>query len=297
MKVLVTGASGYIGTQLISELLAHQAVVVGIDWKTPRIPGYNHYQVDVRDSAGISKVIEQCAPDAVVHLAALRVPACDHSPRDAVDTNYGGTVNVVKAAQEQGVPQVIFASSCSVYGFPDHNNALSESDEIEPVSAYSVSKAMAEEWITNNSVSDTSVACLRFATAFGCAQFVRNDLMVNSFVSQAVAGTEVKIFQPAAWRPFCHVKDLVKSCMLILLLDKSCSGIYNVGSNTENYTKQQVWECVHKHVPNAQMVLEMGVADPRNYKVNFDKFYKTLGFVPDHSMEDGVKELVRYYNS
>jgi len=289
MKILITGASGYIGSHLAQNLLQQGHTVVGIDWKAPRIQGYIHYQQDIRDATSLDGVISDHLPDAVVHLAALRVPACDLSPRDAMDINYGGTVSVISSAQRHRVPRVIFASSCSVYGFPDRNVTLSETDHIEPVSAYSVSKAMSEEWIQSNRSEHTSTVCLRFATAYGLAEFVREDLMVNQFVRQAVAGETVKIFQPAAWRPFCHVRDLVRACMIVLQTDSMGHSVYNVGFN-------DVWKHIQQCVPQAQMLVEAGVKDPRDYQIEFDRFCTEFNFQSQHGLSDSIGDLVVYFN-
>lgn len=295
MKVLITGASGYIGSYLTQNLIADGISVIGIDWKTAPKNNYIHFQLDIRDKVHLQNIISDHTPDAIVHLAALRVPACDLSPRDAMEINHAGTINVVQAAQKHQVPKVIFASSCSVYGFPDKNAVLTETDAIEPVSAYSMSKAMAEDWIMQNPSEDTQCVCLRFATAYGVALGVRPDLMINSFVEQALDGQTVQIYQPEAWRPFCHVRDLAAACSTVLYQDDIRQGVYNVGSNSENYTKIAVWRQIQQHIPEAQMMVEPGVQDPRDYQIKFDKFHTECGFQTQYTIDTGIKELIDYY--
>ena len=297
MKVLITGASGYIGSYLTQKLIADGMSVIGVDWKTALRNNYIHFQLDIRDKVHLQNVISDHTPDAVVHLAALRVPACDLSPRDAMEINYTSTINVVQAAQKSRVPKVIFASSCSVYGFPDKNTILTETDVIEPVSAYSMSKAMAEDWIMQNPNEHTRCVCLRFATAYGVALGVRSDLMINSFVKQALGGQTVQIYQPEAWRPFCHVRDLAAACSTVLHQDSISSGIYNVGSNIQNYTKIAVWRQIQQHIPAAHMTVEPGVRDPRDYQINFDKFHTQCDFSTKHTLDSGIAELIEYHRA
>ncbi len=142
MRVLVTGISGFIGCHLARELEAAGITVFGLADAPGRYTG-KLYDTDILDLQALSQVVEECAPDVVVHLAGLsHVGESWKRPGDYLRVNFAGTRNVLRAA---GGSRVIVASSAEVYGVvPESEQPIREDRALDPRSPYAMTKACAE---------------------------------------------------------------------------------------------------------------------------------------------------------
>jgi len=298
MKVLITGVSGYIGSHLASFWSKNSEIqILGIDTKPAKVSGYQHEVGDVTDYNFTLRCISDFKPDLVVHLAAIMLKQSDRNPARTYENNFLSTQHLYQQAAHHGCKQFIFASSCSVYGWDQINSIVDETTLVNPQTPYSVSKLLSEYWLEKNSVQSCPVVCLRFSTAFGVAEFVRTDLMLNEFVYRASRQEPVEIFQPCSWRPHCYVSDIVQSIdhtkNILDTLDQT--EIINIGGLWCNYTKADLWNLVEPHFSNVRVKILESESDLRNYQVNFAKAAK-LGYPIQTTLEQGVLHLVNYFS-
>ncbi len=143
MRVLITGVSGFIGSHLARQLEASGAEIFGLAADRPaRVIG-ELFETDICDRPALSRTVDQCAPDVVVHLAGLaHVGQSWERPGDYLRVNFSGTRNVLRAAGDR---RVIVASSAEVYGMvPEDEQPISEDRPLDPRSPYAMTKACAE---------------------------------------------------------------------------------------------------------------------------------------------------------
>jgi nucleoside-diphosphate-sugar epimerase len=203
VKIVVTGAAGYIGASAVARLLTAGHEVHGLDclrfggaallgsYLTGR---FALTRGDIRDRCAVAQAV--AGADAVVHLAGIvRDPACAAEPDLAGQVNLDAVSTVRELAGDAGVARFVFASTCSVYGHCAE--PAGESSPLRPLSLYARSKADAEARLLTPGTDGMTVTVLRFATVYGLAPRMRFDLVVNAFVAQALTAGRIQVFTPA----------------------------------------------------------------------------------------------------
>ena len=298
--VLVTGGAGYIGSALVPMLLnagkrvrVLDALVYG---KRALAPVADHPALELveGDFRSVDVVVEAMeGMDAVVHLGAIvGDAACSLDRTLTIDVNLKSTQNVAHVAQALGVSRMIFASTCSVYGACDE--MLWENSQASPVSLYGRTKLAAERGLIEMCAAPFEPTIVRFATMYGLSGRCRFDLVVNLLAAKAEMEGCITVHGGAQWRPFVHVEDAALALQTILDAPLSQVGgeVFNVGSGAQNHTIKEVAKMVVEHVPTTEMVVDEKSADRRNYRVNFDKLEKGLGYRPRWTVEDGIGQVI-----
>jgi nucleoside-diphosphate-sugar epimerase len=297
MRILLTGGAGYIGSVLVGSLLreGHSVRVIDLLRRGGQgllgycaNPAFEFVFGDICDPAALSRALE--GADAVVHLAALvGYPACQREPGLARLTNVTGT-EALLAARRPG-QRLIFASTVSVYGAVPEGTC-SEETAPEPVSLYGETKAEAERAVlaAGNSV------CLRFATAYGVSPCMRDDLLIHTFVRDAVHSSMLIVYEPDALRSFVHVIDIARSITFVLRQWNDVRGeIYNVGDQSLCLSKRQICQRIMPYLAFEMHFVEFDAdQDCRDYSVSFDSLSKK-GFCARIRFDDSLRELALAY--
>jgi nucleoside-diphosphate-sugar epimerase len=297
-KVMVTGAGGYIGTQLVRDLVKAGHEVTAVDrfffGKEPLSEFINNKQVtikqkDIRD-------LDQNdfkGHDAVCDLACLsNDPAGEIDPQLTYQINRDGRIHVAKTAKEAGVAKYIISSSCSVYG-KGEEPLLVETSKTNPISIYAKSTLEAEQ--ENLSIADNnfSVTSLRNATVFGLSSRMRFDLVVNLMTLSAFQkGRIIVMGGGLQWRPLVHLSDVSQAFQLVIDANEKLVNreIFNVG--LDNYQIKNLAYLVREQLPiDIEIDLAPDDADKRDYNVDFSKASNTLGFQAKKSIIDGINEI------
>jgi nucleoside-diphosphate-sugar epimerase len=297
--VLVIGGAGYIGSVLCRKLLERGYSVRVLDAflygrkslaDLSQHPRFTVIEGDSREVSAVFKAMSDM--DAVVHLGELvGDPACALDEKLTLEVNLAATRMVAEAAKGCGVQRFVYASSCSVYGASDE--ILDERSVLNPVSLYARAKIGAEQILRGLNDTEFHPVILRFATVYGLSPRPRFDVVVNLLTAKAVCEGEITIFGGDQWRPFVHVADAAQAIVLSLEapLVSVKGGAFNVGSDEQNYTISQVGELIQRLVPNTKVVHQGKDVDRRNYHVSFVRIQRGLGFRPQFTVEDGIKEI------
>jgi len=122
---------------------------------------------------------------------------------------------------------------------------------------------------------------------------MRFDLMVSDFTLAAVRDRKIVVFGEQFWRPFVHVEDISRAVCGVLDADPAMvsGNVFNVGGNEANVRKIDLAECVQRLVPGTQLEYVKRDTDPRSYRVDFSKIRRQLGFQPEWTIDDGIREL------
>lgn len=303
MKVLITGAAGYIGAATTELLLEAGHSVVGIDSLMHGGQSLIHVadrenlafvKADIRDEAAVRPHLK--GVDAVVHLAAIvGDPACKIDPDHTRAVNYDASVALHRWCVEAGVPRFIFASTCSNYGKMEGDGFVNEDSPLRPVSLYAETKVAYEKYLFENSTAATTAVVLRFSTVYGHSPRTRFDLTVNEFTKDIAMGRVLEIFGEQFWRPYCHVRDLARAVYAGIEHDlgDAAADVFNVGDTSENYTKKMIAEAIVARFPDARITYVPKNEDPRDYRVNFDKIRDRMGFQITRTVPQGIEEIAR----
>lgn len=304
-RILVIGGAGYIGSALLPKLLSQgyhvrllDLLLFGTDSIADVIehPNLEILQADFRH---VDKVVAAMAGiDTVIHLGAIvGDPACALDEELTIEVNLMATRMIAEVAKGSGVRRFIFASTCSVYGASDE--VLDERSALHPVSLYARSKIASEQVLTNMADEGFAPVILRFGTIYGLSGRTRFDLVVNLLTAKALLENQITVFGGDQWRPFVHVDDAALAIFKALEAPQSLvfNEIFNVGSDEQNYTIQQVGELIHSIVPAARLMSMGSDTDRRNYKVNFGKIRHSLGFAPQRTLLYGIQQVVAVIES
>jgi nucleoside-diphosphate-sugar epimerase len=297
-KVMVTGAGGYIGTQLVRDLVKNGHEVTAVDrfffGKEPLSEFVGNKlvtikQKDIRD-------LEQNdfkGHDAVCDLACLsNDPAGEIDPHLTYSINRDGRIHVAKTAKSAGVEKYIISSSCSVYGKGDEPQ-LSENSKTNPISVYAKSTLEAEQQNLSIADSNFSVTALRNATVFGLSTRMRFDLVVNLMTLTAFQkGRIIVMGGGLQWRPLIHISDVSNAFLTVLGAEKETinNEIFNIG--LDNFQIRNLAYLVREELPfPIEIDLAPDDADKRDYNVVFKKAQDRLGYTAQTNIIEGVKEI------
>jgi nucleoside-diphosphate-sugar epimerase len=300
MKVLLTGAEGYIGVRMGAVLMAAGHDVVGLDSGFHRV-GWLYNSTDPRppmltmDTRMVTEA-DLAGFDAVVHLAEVSNDPVGELNQDVTyKINHHGSVRLAEVAKRAGVSRFVHMSSCSVYGATGEF-ASCEGDATEPLTSYAKSKVLVEEGVSAIASDAFSPTFLRNATAFGASARQRFDLVVNDLSASAFLYKEIRMASDGTpWRPFVHILDIAKAVACVLAAPQQAihNEIFNVGSDNQNYQVRQIAEIIGDLVPGCSLTFGDSSADKRNYRVNFDKIHTQLpGFSCDWDVRSGAAELL-----
>jgi nucleoside-diphosphate-sugar epimerase len=303
MKIVVTGAAGYIGSATVELLLAQGHEVIGVDSlmhggesliHLADHPALQFVKADIRNGVVVRPLLE--GADAVVHLAAIvGDPACKMDPEHTRAVNYDAAVDLHHWTAKAAVPRFIFASTCSNYGKMEGEGFVTETSPLRPVSLYAETKVAFEKYLYGHSTPETTAVVLRFSTVYGHSPRTRFDLTVNEFTKDLAQGRTLEIFGEQFWRPYCHVRDLARSVVAGLGADlgDETADVFNVGDTSENYTKRMIVEAIVERFPDSTVTYVPKNEDPRDYRVNFDKIRDVLGFKITRTVPQGIEEIAR----
>ena len=329
MKVLVTGAAGFIGSTLVKKLLDRGDEVIGIDnlndyydvnLKKARLAlisshkNFTNVEASIEDREAISEIFKKYKPNRVVNLAAQAgVRYSLENPHTYIESNIVGFVNILEGCRYNEVEHLVFASSSSVYGantnypFSIHNNVD------HPVSLYAASKKSNELMAhTYSHLFNLPTTGLRFFTVYG--PWGRPDMALFLFTKAILAGNSIDVYNYGDHkRDFTYIDDIVEG--VIRTLDKIAKPnpdwtgnqpdpgtsnapwrIYNIGNNnpcTLLRFIEVLEDCLGKKANKNMLPLQAGDV-PYTY-ADTEDLMKDVGYKPDTKIEDGIAKFVDWY--
>lgn len=308
MKILVTGADGFIGSHLVEKLILEghdvKAFVLynsfgnwgWLDQIEPNI--LNHIEVimgDVRDKNILREAINKC--DTIIHLAALiAIPYSYKSPESYVETNVKGTLNVLQIAKDFEIEKVIHTSTSEVYGSAQYV-PMDEKHPIVGQSPYSASKIAADQLaISFFSSFNTPVSIVRPFNTFGPRQSAR--AIIPSIITQIANGEkEIKLGDLSPKRDFNYIDDTINGFVCALNSKESIGEIINLGSNYELSIADVVSIIIELMEVDVKIVEDSSRIRPKKSEVlrllaDNSKAKNILNWEPQFSGEKGFRKAI-----
>lgn len=306
-NIVVTGGAGYLGSVLVPMLLEAGHTVHVIDrfyFGKASLKAYENHpklkisEIDIQHHENIKSLFQ--GADTLIHLASIsNDPSGDLDPNLTIQTNFLATMSLARRAKAEGIKQLIFISSCSVYG-ASGNLVLDEQSEVGPVTLYALSKLQCENELLPLADSKFSVTVLRFATLFGYSPRMRFDLAVNVMTKRALQGKSILLNGDGSqYRPFLHVKDAARAIHTVLNEDTCITNkqIFNVGNSKLNFMIKDLVPLIQSYFPQSHIEKIENNKDTRSYKVNFKKFERICNFQSIYDIEHGVREIETAHKS
>lgn len=297
MKYVVTGGAGFIGTNLVKQLLEDGHEVLVLDnyaggKKDDRLQSGAHYvQGDIRNEGDLDKVC--VGVDGIFHMAALpRVTYSVEQPELTHDVNVNGTLKVLLVAKKHGVKRVIFSSSSSTYGGVDSSELLKEDGTVKmPVSPYALHKFIGEHYcrIFSNLYGLETVSLIYF-NVYG--SYFDPDgayaLVVGRFIKQKKEGVPMTVCGDGEYyRDYTHVKDVINANILAMTSNKVGKGeTINIGCGRPTTVNELV------QIMGGDFVyVDPRPGDQRFSGANNTKAKELLGWIPTVKLEEGIVKL------
>ncbi|WP_303996447.1 GDP-mannose 4,6-dehydratase [Megamonas hypermegale] len=308
MKILVTGAGGFVGKHLIKELLKrnHKVVALGIgDNSALYEMGIPVYETNILDFNTVYKNIQKEQPDGVIHLAAQsNVGVSWDKPQITVSVNIEGTLNLYKALFEINPDgKFLNIGSSDEYGLTAKKEiSLTEEMECKPQNPYSISKFCSEQMILQLAKKDNvNVVSTRSFNHFGPGQM--KGFVISDFASQiaeikkGVKENKIYVGDLSPARDFLYVDDVVDAYIL-LMENRVVNGVYNISSG-KSYTIELM---LNKLIEISNIDIEILIdkkkfrpAEVKNFIGNSDKLFKALKWKPKVDLNEGLKKTLSFW--
>jgi nucleoside-diphosphate-sugar epimerase len=308
MRILITGNMGYVGPVLVRHLRSTMplAYIAGFDsgffahcLTSHELPERFLDTQRFGDVRTLS-VADLEGFDAVVHLAAVsNDPMGSRFAAVTEAINHRASVALAQAAAAAKVKNFVFASSCSVYGHAGDGRARSETDQLNPLTAYAQSKIATEDSLRQLDLNGMVTTSLRFATACGMSDRLRLDLVLNDFVACALSSHEITVLSDGTpWRPLIDVHDMARAIEWALSRPADGGGSFlalNVGADAWNYQVKDLASAVADAVAGTTVSINQAAQpDGRSYKVDFGLFRK---LAPDHQPRESLESAIAALNA
>jgi UDP-glucose 4-epimerase len=303
MKVLVTGGAGFIGSHIVDMLIqeGHNVAVVDnlVTGKISNVnPKAKFYEVDILHPQ-LDKVVEQEAPEVIIHEAALvYVQQSILDPISDGTVNALGTLNVLRSAQLHKVRKIIYASTCAVYGEPQAK-VMKEEHPVSPMSFYGASKYMGEIYIRLfHELYNLDYTILRYANVYGPRQSQHGEGgVIPIFIQNMKKRISPTIFGDGdQTRDFIYVKDIAKANVLAVY--QGSRQTFNIGTGvgtTVNDLYQGLDQIMRVNLPAQYKPERMG--DVKHCCLNPSKAERELYWKSCYSLLVGLKETVQFYDT
>jgi UDP-glucuronate 4-epimerase len=329
MKILVTGAAGFIGSTVSHKLLGRGDEVVGLDnlnayydptLKEARLarlvpkPGFRFVKLDLADGAGMAALFRTERFERVIHLAAQAgVRYSLENPQAYVDSNITGTLNVLEGCRHNGVQHLVYASTSSVYGATTNMPFSVHQAATHPLSFYAASKRANELMAhTYAALFALPVTGLRFFTVYG--PWGRPDMALFLFTRNILAGKPIDVFNHGHHkRDFTFVEDIAEG--VVRAVDRIATRdpvwdsnnpdpatssapyrVYNIGNNRPvdlSYYIETLEKCLGRKAERNFLPLQLG--DVPDTYADVEDLVRDVGYRPATTVEQGVRAFVEWY--
>lgn len=281
-NVMVTGSEGFIGSWLCKELTKRQANLIPIKKQT--------------DFVTLTAFMKLYKPDIIFHLGAQsQVGKAIQNPAETFSKNIQGTWDILQAAMLTNIRRIIIASTDHVYG---EGFLRKETDSLNAISPYDVSKVAVDKIAQSYlSTYNMNIVITRFCNVYGGGDLNFNRIVPDTIITILRKKQLFIRSDGRAVREYIYIKDVVDAYLILAESDET--GAFNIGSEVvlDVLTLVSAIICNMKKFKLKPKVLNQAKNETQNQSLNSDKFYKTFSWKPRYTMQEGLKETIRWYKN
>lgn len=299
-KILITGANGFVGVNLINALKKHEKNIYALiepGTDISRIAGVKTKFIDITRARAVKEYVTKIKPDIIIHLAGyINREFSKENILKSAKINVGGTLNLLEGcAGLKKKPKFVFISTGEVYGA--EGAPFKETQPCRPLSVYSVTKLSAEDLCEKYSaISGLPLLIVRPSIIYGPNQ--NCGMFIPSLIKALIGGKDFDMTGGKQLRDFIYIDDF--SDDLIKLIKNNAEGIFNISSN-KTYSIKEIASKIKKIIRGGAK-LNIGKLPYRenevwDYRLHNGKLKKETGCKPKYTLDDGLKKTIKWYKN
>ncbi len=307
-KILVTGAAGFIGSNIVKTLLSYDCQILGLDnFSTGRMENIKDFlnnrnftllKVDIRNFNRLQKILKDI--NIIFHEAAMSsITRSIEDPLLSNEVNVAGTLNLLMIAKKLEVERFVFASSSSVYG---ETEILPKQEEMlsSPISPYGVSKLAAESYVSSfYKVFGLKTVSLRYFNVYGPHQIASPySGVISIFISRALKDQDPIIYGDGTQtRDFTYVQDVVEANLLAATKEGAIGQIFNVAVGAQT-SLLELTQAILKGSNKPHLKIQFQpprAGDILHSRADITRAIKLLNFTPQFDLQKGIQETIKWY--
>jgi nucleoside-diphosphate-sugar epimerase len=305
-KILVTGATGFIGSWLVRKLIEQGesvSIIVRNKKLNSRLSNISHklhvYECDLQDP-GLEKVVDTIKPNIVFHLAAYgALPGQKVTIQELIDTNVNGLINLINVTKKHKLQLFVNTGSSSEYGVK--NNSMNEFDILLPINDYGVSKAAATLYAQKIALTELlPIVTLRLFSPFGYQDDVNR--LIPFVIAKALVNEPIALSSQQNVRDFIYIEDVVSAYLAILEKKVAPGEIINIGSGQQHSVYAIVRQIIR--ITKSKSKLEWNTMpkqsrqiEPKKWHADIQKAKKLLQWSPKYTLQQGLEKTIEQYKN
>lgn len=300
---LVTGATGFIGANLVRELVSlgqNINVIVRdrkLNWRIADIADkMNIFECDITDPK-LQEIVDEVKPEYIFHLAGYGNLPHEDDIYKMIDINLKGTINLLKAVSKNLFKLFINTGSSAEYGVKDQ--PMKESDMLMPINNYGVIKSAITLYCQKEAIrNNLPIINFRLFTPFG--YFEGKNRLIPDVILSALEGRPIKVSNPAHVRDFIFIEDVIRAYIQAVKMQHNPGEIYNIGSGTQ-YSVKDIVEKILEITKSKSAVQWGAVAkqaryiEPKKWQANMSKTKKMLNWESSDTIDSGLSKTIQWF--
>jgi len=301
---LLTGATGFIGSNLVRELVKKGERVNIIvrdknknNWRLKDIePKLVIYECSLLNES-LKDLVDKIRPDFIFHLGAYGIPPEEDSAYEMIDVNLKGTINLINAVKKNPFKLFINTGSCMEYGIK--KDPMRETDLLEPIFDYAITKAAVTLYCQKESIrSNLPIVTFRLFTPFGHYEELYR--LIPTVVKNAIENKPIKVSTPKTVRDFIFIEDVVDAYLQATKMPLPNGEILNIGTGKQNSIGEIVKLCLQISQSKSKvlwgaMPMQKRYIEPERFEADMSKTKKVLKWEAKTTVEEGLSKTVEWF--
>lgn len=300
---LVTGATGFIGVNLVRELVkqGHNVNIIvrnkKLNWRLLDISQkINIHECDIQDPR-LREIVGKIKPDYIFHLAAYGALPSEDDINTMVDVNIKGIANLINAVKQNPFKLFINTSSCVEYGIKD--SVMRETDILEPINNYGVVKSAVTLYCQKEAIrNNLPIIIFRLFTPFG--YFENKDRLIPSVVLSAIKNEPIRVSTPESVRDFVFIEDVVDAYIHAAKMSLPKGDVFNIGTGIEHRVEEIIKICIKLSNSKSEVVWgavekQSRFIEPKTWKADTSKTKTLLKWESKNSIESGLQKTIDWF--